>query len=374
MLSAEEQALADSVRRLLANLCPTTVVRALHDDPTDPAQEPLWRAVADAGLFGLALSSEQGGQDGGLLELGIAYREFGRVLCPRVIASTGVAGVVIDRLGTDVQRERWLPEIAAGHLRAAVAIADATDGSDATSRLVAEPDGTDMRISGRLSFVADADNVDRLLVGAVAAGSAAPTVRCALIEPGVVGWSSRRLATMTGDVQCHVELDSVLVRDVDLVGGWEGVGAADLAWGRHAALALACMEMVGGAEAVLDRTVEYLKVRHQFGRPLASFQAVQHHIADMHIAIDGARLCGYQAVWMLSRDRPASRELAIAKLQCAAAYRRATLTAHQLHGGMGYVRESDLHLWSEHALATSLWGGADDIQLRHVAAALALEG
>jgi alkylation response protein AidB-like acyl-CoA dehydrogenase len=134
------------------------------------------------------------------------------------------------------------------------------------------------------------------------------------------------------------------------------------------------MEMVGGTSAVLERTVEYVKGREQFGRPIAAFQAAQHHVANIRIALDGARLAAYQATWWVGRGELAERELAIAKLKCGEVYKDATLTAHQLHGGMGYLRETDLHFWSERAKATELQGGAYDVQIRRLERALHLAG
>lgn len=111
---------------------------------------------------------------------------------------------------------------------------------------------------------------------------------------------------------------------------------------------------------MLARTVEYTKLRRQFGRPIASFQAAQHLIADMHIALAAARLAAHQAMFWIGRGRIASRETAIARMHAATAARLVTLDAHQLHGGMGYVTETDLHLWSERArLGSTLGGGAD---------------
>ncbi|WP_407937903.1 acyl-CoA dehydrogenase family protein [Mycobacterium interjectum] len=125
-------------------------------------------------------------------------------------------------------------------------------------------------------------------------------------------------------------------------------------------MALGSVDLVGVGEAVLDRTVDYTKLRHQFGRPIASFQAAQHLIANMRIALAAARLTAHSAVFWLGRGHLASRATAIARMRAAAAARLITQDAHQLHGGMGYVTETDLHLWSERArLGATLGGGAD---------------
>jgi alkylation response protein AidB-like acyl-CoA dehydrogenase len=106
----------------------------------------------------------------------------------------------------------------------------------------------------------------------------------------------------------------------------------------------------------------YIKEGNQFGRPIAGFQAAQHHVANMRMAIDGARLAANQAIWWVGQGQVAERKVAIAKLKCGEAYKNATLTAHQSHGGMGYLRETNLHLWSERAKVTEFMGGAEDVQ------------
>ena len=128
----------------------------------------------------------------------------------------------------------------------------------------------------------------------------------------------------------------------------------------HTVTALHCLEMVGGAESVLQRTVEHVVGRHQFGRPIASFQAAQHLVANMHIALQSARLASRSAVFWLGQGRLATRETAIARMHATDAYKRITLDAHQLHGGMGYVLETDLHLWSARARTLATLGGTAD--------------
>jgi alkylation response protein AidB-like acyl-CoA dehydrogenase len=129
---------------------------------------------------------------------------------------------------------------------------------------------------------------------------------------------------------------------------------------------------VGGAEAVLERTVTYTRERVQFGRPIASFQAAQHLVADMHIAVQAARLAARSAVFWHGRGRDAIRTTAIAVMRAVEAYRRSTLDAHQLHGGMGYVLETDLHLWSERARVLAVEGGGPDVATRWLEGELGL--
>ena len=128
----------------------------------------------------------------------------------------------------------------------------------------------------------------------------------------------------------------------------------------NAIVALDCLDLVGVGEAVIDRTVDYTKVREQFGRPIASFQAAQHLVADMHIALSAARLAAQSAVFWIGRGRTATRETAVARMR-AADVKKITLDAHQLHGGMGYVVDTGLHKFSERARVLSTLGGGADI-------------
>ena len=128
----------------------------------------------------------------------------------------------------------------------------------------------------------------------------------------------------------------------------------------NAIVALDCLDLVGVGEAVVERTVEYTKMREQFGRPIASFQAAQHLVADMHIALAAARLAAQSAVFWIGKGRTATRETAVARMR-AAEVKKITLDAHQLHGGMGYVVDTDLYKFSERARVLSTLGGGADI-------------
>jgi alkylation response protein AidB-like acyl-CoA dehydrogenase len=170
------------------------------------------------------------------------------------------------------------------------------------------------------------------------------------------------LAMAGGHRAFSLRFDNVIVGGDAILDGDDHAGIAEPALRRLAntAVALASLDLVGIGQAVLDRTVEYTKLRHQFGRPIASFQAAQHLIANMRIALSAARLAAHSAVFWIARGHTATRETAIARMHAATAARLITLDAHQLHGGMGYVTEADLHLWSERArLGSTLGGGVD---------------
>jgi alkylation response protein AidB-like acyl-CoA dehydrogenase len=178
------------------------------------------------------------------------------------------------------------------------------------------------------------------------------------------GLRTDALQLMGGHRAFRVSFDDVEVADQHAVlAGPDGAGLADQDLRRvaNAGVALLSLDLVGVGEAVLQRTVDYTMARRQFGRPIASFQAAQHVVANMHIALAAARLAAHSAVFWIGRGRTASRETAIARMHAAAAAKSITLDAHQLHGGMGYVVETDLHLFSERARVLSTLGGGADV-------------
>lgn len=371
-LTPEQVATQESFRRLFARHWPPSQVRAYKAEPKFAAMADLWRNLATTGLFGMGLPEDYGGY-GELFDLGLAFMEAGRVLCPTLVYSTAAFGQTVLRLGSQEQHQAWLPGVASGEITGSVALWSASDASDIRPQLVATRDGEGWRLDGLLEFVPNADDIHALVVSAGTRDDAPERSLCFIVTPDQTGVRIERMRTMAGDSQCAVRFDGALVGPGRvLCGAGMGVSATELHWISNALTALQTLEMAGGAQAVIDRTVEYVIGRTQFDRPLASFQAVQHHVANMHIAVEGARLAAYQAAWWTSRGQIAEREVAIAKLKASDAYKFVTLTAHQLHGGMGYMREFDLHLWTERAKATELLGGPAAVQSRRLERVLQL--
>jgi alkylation response protein AidB-like acyl-CoA dehydrogenase len=339
--------LASMCRSLLAAECPTTLARAPGGErmPTS-----LWKALADAGVLGLAIDEHHGGSGGSLPDLGIFSVEAGCALCPMVVHSTLHAALAIDWLGGPAARAAWLPELASGAVRGTITLFGARDAGVVTPVLRAVPDGAGWRLRGVADFVADADLADLIVV---TADADARTLAC-VVDIGSPGISVEPLAMMGGHHSFTVRFDDVAVDEAT------DVRAQDLRRVANATVALLCLDLVGVSEAVVQRTVDYTTMREQFGRPIASFQAAQHLVADMHIALAAARLAAQSAVFWIGRGRTATRETAIARMR-AAAVRKITLDAHLLHGGMGYVVDTDLHLFSERARILSTLGGGADI-------------
>jgi alkylation response protein AidB-like acyl-CoA dehydrogenase len=306
--SQDERDLAAMCRKLLAA-------------ELDPDAQ--WKALAKAGVLGLPI-------DGGLTDVGIFCLEAGRALCPRVVQSTLYAALAIDWLGVGSD---WLPRLTSGEARGTYALFDSRDAS------------VGLKLSGVADFVPDADVAD-VIIANTDAGVAA-------VDTTTIGVSVEPLAMMGGYPAFTVRFDDVLVDAA-------AVDDEQLRRVANAIVALDCLDLVGIGEAVVARTVDYTTMREQFGRPIASFQAAQHLVADMHIALAAARLAAQSAVFWIGRGHTATRETAVARMR-AAEVKKITLDAHQLHGGMGYVVDTDLHKFSERARVLSTLGGGADI-------------
>jgi alkylation response protein AidB-like acyl-CoA dehydrogenase len=355
---SDATALALMLRDLLRAECSTAVVRALREGPTEPIPDTLWKSLADTGVLGLAQAEEYGGAGGGLPDLGVFCVEAGRALCPMAVHSTVQAGLAIDLLGGHEQKAAWLPGLSAGTLRGTTALSSTRDAGAVTPLLRAEQRQDGWTLSGTVDFVADAEGADVLVVSAGGGGRTLGFI----VDGHAPGLTLTPLSMMGGFRACAVRFDDVRVSEPTAVLGADtGLSADDLRRVTNAGVALLSLDLVGVGEAVLARTVDYINMRQQFGRPIGSFQAAQHLIANMHIALVGARLAAHSAVFWIGRGQVGTRQTAIARMAAADAAKLITLDAHQLHGGMGYVIETDLHLWSERARVVSTLGGGADI-------------
>jgi alkylation response protein AidB-like acyl-CoA dehydrogenase len=361
--SQDERDLTSMLHALFLAECPTSLVRQLRDSGRRPMPDRLWKALADAGVFGLVLPEEYGGAGGTLSDLGVFCVEAGRALCPTIVHATLQAALAIQLLGGPDQHAAWLPSLSAGKLRATTRLWSASDAAviAPTLRAGAGADGS-WRLSGIADFVGDADLADQIVVSA--ADTAAQRTLGFVVALPAAGVHIDTQPLMGGHRAFRIRFDDVKVADRRAVlAGPDGAGLADQDLRRvaNAAVALLSLDLVGVGEAVLQRTVDYTVARQQFGRPIASFQAAQHLVANMHIALAAARLAAHSAVFWIGRGRTGTREAAIARMHAAGAAKSITLDAHQLHGGMGYVVETDLHLFSERARVLSTLGGGADV-------------
>jgi alkylation response protein AidB-like acyl-CoA dehydrogenase len=364
--TAEQRELSEMLRDLFSDMCPPTAVRAYKEGGSAAFPDQLWSTLVRTGLLGLGAPDQYGGDGASLFELGILFYEAGRVLCPSIVENTLLFRVAVERLATEQVKEAILPRLIEGEIRATLAVWNPNDASDVSPSLKASQVDGRWTLEGSIPFVPDTQHADLMLVTAAVDGVDGESWGSAygfIIRPGLDGWTARDLSMMAGTGLSHVSLSRYPVEEFPPMAGptGEGLSRGDLDWVANAAVALRCMNMSGGAASVLDRTAAYLQVREQFGRPIGSFQAAQHHIANMRMASDAAFLTASQASWLVSGGDSAAREVSIAKMVCSSKYTWITLTAHHLHGGIGFVRETDLHLWSERAKTAELLDGSPDV-------------
>lgn len=352
-LTDQQQAIKDSARQFFEAECPTTLVRAMERDERGYPAE-LWERMAGLGWLGLPFPSEYGGSGGSLTDLAVLLEEFGRALVPGpFFNSVVVVGLTVLDAGSDAQRAEILPRIADGSLIATAALLerDARYGGAVATRV--ERHGRqsgDYRLHGDKMFVEYANSTDVMLVPATLDGG----VALMLAPARAAGVSLTRLDSIARDPQFAVRFDGAAATGV--LGDAGDPNALDRALERAAILH--CAHSVGAAQHVLEMTVEYTKQRVQFDRAIATFQSVQHDCADMVIAIDSARLATYEAITRIEDGESGSKEVALAKTLTNHAYKWTTLTAQQIHGGIGFMEEYDLQLWTRRAKVAELKYGA----------------
>ena len=365
-LTESQQMLKRLTRDFLEQEFPPSLARALEQDERGHSPE-VWRKMVETGLVEAAFPQEYGGAGGGLMELGVIFDEMGKGLYSGpFFATVALGGLALLYAGADDQRRGLIPAVAQGQALLSLALLEESGryGPDAI-RLEAHARGDHFVLSGVKLFVEYANVADFILCSA-RTGPDADDVSLFLVPATNPGVSIAPLDTIGGDKQSEVTFDNAIVPAPNVIGEVDGAWP-HLRRALDAATALTCMQMAGMAERVLERTVEYVKMRVQFGRPLGSLQAVQHHVADMAIHCDGAMLAAQEAVSLLDRGLPARREIAIAKAFCNRACQFVTLTAHQLHGGVGFMQEFDLQMYTRQMQGMALRLGTSDDHLEVVA-------
>ncbi|MFI7099901.1 acyl-CoA dehydrogenase family protein [Streptomyces sp. NPDC050161] len=367
----EQEAIRRTLRALLAAHCGPDEVKAAVRTPHGYDEE-LWRRLAgQLGLPGLALPAAYGGADCGPTELALACEETGRALLPSPLVATAVlAAPLILALGSERQRADLLPRLAAGELTGTLAV---PDGRLATALALTGPNdggwagggragGIQARrrdgwwvLYGEAGQVLDGHTADVLLVAAHTGGFARSRTRLFLVRGDAAGLSRTRQTVLDETrPQARIELREV---QGELLGedAERGPGDGLAAVGRTAAAALAA-EAVGAADAALTRTLAHVQDREQFGRPIGAFQAVQHRLADLYVAVQAARSAAYYAAWAAGAAggavEPGAGALALA--QALEALRAVAADAVQLHGGIGFTWEHEAHLYFKRAACDEL--------------------
>jgi len=330
----------------------------------------LWKEMADLGWLGLIYAEPYGGSGGDFFDLFVLFEEMGKAVFPSPFFCSAVfAGLLINEAGDERVKKACLPGIIEGKKILTVGLQNDQGFYDYQKpALQARAVGKDsFRVRGTCLLVPYAHVAEEILVcarvmkGSRSSGSTLFKTRAK--GPGI---QLTPLNTITGEKYFAVTFNDYPASAEDVLGS-PGKGAAYVEKVMPKLIALKCGEIVGGLSKVVDMTVDYVKQRAQFGKPLGVLQVVQHYCADMTTLSDTARMIAYQAASLISAGLPCAKEVAMAKAWCSDAYKRATQIAHQLHGGIGFTEEHDLHLYYKHAKALEMEFGDSWVQRQKVA-------
>ncbi|MEX0666484.1 MAG: acyl-CoA dehydrogenase family protein [Acidimicrobiia bacterium] len=341
----EQQDLQGLVEKILGAEVTLDRLKEAEADESNFDRE-LWKKLADAGVLGIAVPEAQGGGGYGFLEAALVLEQVGRTVAPVPYYASVVLGALpIARFGTDAQKDALLPGVASGETILTAALTEA--GADPlTPTTKAKKDGDGWVLDGVKDCVPAGPLADRVLLPASTGGGG---VIVAIVDPNAKGVTRERQDTTNHHPEARLTLKGVKVTAGDVVGSAEQ-GSEILAWLVDRATAALCAIAIGVCEEAVRMTAEYTKTREQFERPIATFQAVGQRAADAYIDTEAIRLTGWQAVWRLSEDLPASAEVAVAKFWASEGGQRVVHAAQHLHGGMGVDRDYPLHryfLWAK---------------------------
>ncbi len=353
----EQDELRRSVRRVLDDAGGVAAARRVmlaggnHDTAT-------WQRLArDLGLAGLVVPERHGGAGLGWVEVIAVMEELGRALaCVPFLSSSVLSTAAILAAGSDDQQQQILPPLARGDVTAALAWLEiGGDPDPATITTTARPaPGGHVLLDGKKRFVIDGASADLLLVVARAPGTTG-TDGLGLYEVpgGASGLRRHRLPTMDATrALAEVVLADVRVPETSRLGG-DATGWPTIARALERGQVALAAEQVGAAQRCLDLGIEYAKVRHQFGRPIGSFQAIQHSLAELFVMVESARSAAYYAGWAAEHADPdeATETTACAAAFCADACFHVAAETIQVHGGIGFTWEHDAHLYFKRARA-----------------------
>ncbi|MFE7840452.1 acyl-CoA dehydrogenase family protein [Streptomyces sp. NPDC057474] len=355
--SEEQEELGRTVREFLADTSPETEVRRLMETP-EGFDRALWRRMGtELGLQGLAVPEEYGGAGCGPVEVGVVMEEMGRaLLCAPFLSSAVLATTTLLRCADEEARKHLLPGLASGETVATLALTEDSARWDAPGvRLTARASGGSWVLNGHKTFVLDGAAADVVLTVARTGDGIGDGIGVFLADGDAPGLTREPLPTMDPTRrQARLDYADVPATRLRTHGdGWDLVAEVL----DRAAVALAA-EQVGVASRTLDMAVEYAKVRHQFGRPIGSFQAVKHLLADVLLEVESARAAAHYALLAAESDDPGLPAAAsLAKAFCSDACLQATAQNIQVHGGIGFTWEHPAHLYLKRAKTSQLLFG-----------------
>jgi alkylation response protein AidB-like acyl-CoA dehydrogenase len=367
--SDDQQALVGLARQILAEQATPKRLAELEDSG-GWYDESLWRQLAEAGIVGAALAEDVGGGGLGFTELALLLEQVGAHVAPVPLLETVLcAALPIDAFGTPAQRSRDLPDVAAGRALLAAALTESGRDDPARPLTTATPYDGGFRLRGTKSAVAFAEQARRILVPATDPDGRVVVV---LLDPSSDGVTVRRQVATNGQPQAEVELSGVAVAADEVLAGPDR-GAEVLGWILDRAYTGLAATALGVSGRALAMSAEYTTGREQFGRPVATFQAVGHRLADAYIDVEAMRLTTLQAVWLLDSGLPGRDEAAVAKWWACEGGHRVAHAAQHVHGGVGVDVEYPLSRYFRWSKQLEMTLGGATAQLLRLGAALAAD-
>lgn len=344
-LSEEQEILLKSARDFMVEKFPREVIDEIDEGQLGYSPE-IWKELADMGWVGLVLPEKYDGAGMAFQDLALLLEEIGRTRPISPFFSTVIfGGLPIMELGDEEQKQAYLPKIASGESIFTLALTEASARYDAKGvAMKAAAGGGEYVLNGTKLFVPDAHLSRYVLVVTRTSEGAKPEdgITIFVVDTKSPGVTVTPQKAHNADMVCEVVFKDVKVPKKNILGkpesGWNDVRRI-----LDRAAVAKCCEMVGGAQRVLEFTVEYAKERKQFDRHIGSFQAIQHHCSNMLADVDSSRMITYEAAWRISEGMPFAVEAAMAKTWVSEAYRRVCLLGHQVHGGYGLIIDHEMH-------------------------------
>ena len=340
-LSEEMASVQQLSQQILADFTSVDQLKLLEQQ-SQQFDSKLWQALADAGLLGLDIDEPQGGTNIGFYSLATLCEEVGRTVAPiPVIPVLVSAAGTLKRFASAQQKEQWLPGIANGTTLLSAALEEYQNDDPCSPACTATTVEGGYSISGTKICVSNAQSCKRILLSA----STGDELLVALVDPQAAGITLTPQKVTSGEIRHELTLDKVQVATAEIIArGGQALEA--MAWAQQATRTALCAMALGVCDKMMRITGQYTSEREQFGRAIATFQAVSHRVADCFIDVECLRLVTQQAASLIDQGRPAGEAVTIAKIWCGDVTHRVNQAAQHCHGGTGVDRDYPLHRYS----------------------------
>lgn len=366
-LNETQELIRSSAAEYLSDRSQSDFVRAMATDEHGYTED-FWREIGELGWLGLIVPEERGGSGMDMSDMSVLLGGWGASLAPGpLVESAVVSASAISEFGTDEQKADWLPSIATGEIVAVPSLVGMDGSTDPGAMGVRASETTNgWVITGTSRFVPYGNSADLVLMPAETAAGA--TVFAVPVKSAEGTVNINRVKMASGAPACDIELNEVVVPTAAILG--EAGGGTDVVdrmmlYGASARAS----QMVGAGSAVTDHTIEYVKERRQFGRPIGAFQVIQHYMADMATKVKSAKHLADRGAWALSADvdgAMASRIVSQAKWAANTLMHDIVWKAHQSHGAIGFTWEHDLHLYTRRVLSWRADFGDSDWHIKNL--------